>query len=184
LQDNSEFQILDVRDALMEAKENTQVYYATDTHWNPTGAYVAYHAIIDELNKSFPDLEAIPLEQFSYQPTPLRIGDMARHFVHVDIPEEYYNYKPGWDSKVEFRAFPSIDHYEYQIPGSDAYRLLVFHDSFGFGMMPFITQHFSYSSFYGGYDIDPFTIESEKPDIVLILWTERSLAKLLEIPDL
>ncbi|HRQ31863.1 MAG TPA: hypothetical protein PLM89_02020, partial [Anaerolineales bacterium] len=56
LQANGKTQIIDLRPALLAAKAERQIYYATDTHWNDYGAYIAYSAIMEELNKTNPNL--------------------------------------------------------------------------------------------------------------------------------
>lgn len=39
--------------------DNEPLYYYTDTHWTPVGAYVAYNEIIKQINKSYPYVEKI-----------------------------------------------------------------------------------------------------------------------------
>jgi SGNH hydrolase-like domain, acetyltransferase AlgX len=49
--------VLDLRRALLDAKSRTSyLYSATDTHWNASGAYVAYREVILEIAKKRPDM--------------------------------------------------------------------------------------------------------------------------------
>lgn len=50
LEEHSDIKVIRLKDALLEAKENEQLYYKTDTHWNQQGAYVAYQKIIKDMN--------------------------------------------------------------------------------------------------------------------------------------
>ncbi|MFN8387050.1 MAG: hypothetical protein U0X92_11595 [Anaerolineales bacterium] len=56
LRANGKQQVIDLRPALLTAKSERQVYYATDTHWNDYGAYIAYSAIMNELRKTDPKI--------------------------------------------------------------------------------------------------------------------------------
>ncbi|MFN8461674.1 MAG: hypothetical protein U0X93_07900 [Anaerolineales bacterium] len=64
LRANGKQQVIDLRPALLAAKSERQVYYATDTHWNDYGAYIAYSAIMNELRKTNPNLIAHPASDF------------------------------------------------------------------------------------------------------------------------
>ena len=64
LKAHSDLTVVDLRQAILDEKLGHQVYYRTDTHWNNRGAYVGYQQIIKSLNRSFPELEAIPPSAF------------------------------------------------------------------------------------------------------------------------
>jgi hypothetical protein len=49
-------EVLDLRPALRDARQQHDVYYKFGTHWNEYGAHVAYERIIDVLSKSHPNL--------------------------------------------------------------------------------------------------------------------------------
>lgn len=76
LKDNSVVPVVDLRTELLSAKEDLKqkgigdeylLYYRTDFHWNYLGAFLAYQAIVKEINKAYPQYQFQPsqLEDFS-----------------------------------------------------------------------------------------------------------------------
>lgn len=69
LEEKSVVPMVDLQTALLNAKnQNTELplYYRTDFHWNYYGSLVAYQAIIDGINKAYPeyDLVSAKLDDF------------------------------------------------------------------------------------------------------------------------
>ena len=54
LKTHSTLTILDLREPLLAAKSDGQIYYRTDTHWNNRGAYAGYARIMEALSAWFP----------------------------------------------------------------------------------------------------------------------------------
>jgi hypothetical protein len=76
LKENSIVPAVDLRSHLIAAKQHSRetgtnndllLYYKTDFHWNYYGSFVAYQAIIDEINRAYPkyQFEASQLEEFT-----------------------------------------------------------------------------------------------------------------------
>lgn len=70
--------VVDLRTLLIAAKQQTMekkgnddllLYYKTDFHWNYYGSFLAYRAIIDEINRAYPryQFNASQLEDFTLQ---------------------------------------------------------------------------------------------------------------------
>lgn len=51
LEQNSDLKVIRLKDALLDAKSQGQVYFKTDTHWTQFGAYIGYRRIIEKLNE-------------------------------------------------------------------------------------------------------------------------------------
>lgn len=51
LESHSDLRVIRLKQALIDEKNNYQVYFKHDTHWNERGAYCAYRKIISDLNK-------------------------------------------------------------------------------------------------------------------------------------
>jgi hypothetical protein len=77
LRSHSDVNIIDLRPALQAAKGSGQLYFATDTHWNDRGAYVAYAAIMTELKRILPDLQVRARDSFRPQAAPPFCGDLS-----------------------------------------------------------------------------------------------------------
>ena len=54
-------------------------------------------------------------------------------------------------------------------------KLVMFRDSFGSALVPFLAEHFRRSVFLWQYDFDPAVILRERPDYVVWLMTSRRL---------
>ena len=79
---NSPVQVLDLRGPLLQAKQKEQVYFRTDTHWNPVGAHLAYTNILNSLQPSFPILNPHPISDFD-QVEQISSGDLAE-LIHLE----------------------------------------------------------------------------------------------------
>jgi hypothetical protein len=63
---------------------------------------------------------------------------------------------------------------ESGIPGSHLPRLVMFHDSFGTALKPFLAEHFARALFeFQAMAFDESILEREKPDLVIQEITER-----------
>lgn len=77
LRARSDLHVLDLRDALLAAKAEYQVYYRTDSHWNELGAYVGYRRIVEALQKILPLPGPLPLSSFRVDYRTRPGGDLA-----------------------------------------------------------------------------------------------------------
>ncbi len=58
---NGNTQLMDLRPLFLKEKKEKQIYYATDTHWNEYGAFLAYQEITKELSLTYPTIQPYPL---------------------------------------------------------------------------------------------------------------------------
>lgn len=172
--------ILDLRPALIEASKSHPVYYSTDTHWNPYGAWVGYREILNVLQKDFPELKPYSLDDYVYLPLGMQPGDIASNLGQVSVEEEHFELalasrKPvdKWIATVGKNQVITT-----ALPGSTLPRLLIFRDSFSDNLAPFLSDNFSRAVYVSSYSIDQHLIDAEKPDIVIYEATERWLSKL------
>lgn len=88
LKEKSVVPVVDLRTELLKAKDNLKknaenegllLYYRTDFHWNYLGSFLAYQAIIDEVNRAYP----------KYQYTASQLGDFTidrrTDWVHINF---------------------------------------------------------------------------------------------------
>ena len=161
--------VLDLRAALVEAKQRERVYSKTDTHWNPRGALVAYQAILRNAGIQ-------PWPRSEFQPTStlapgLDLADMVG--LSDIIKETVLGLKP-----LRPRAARIIEPADAdpageeallitEIPNADLPRAVVFRDSFSSSLIPFISEHFSRTVYLWQNDFDPEVVEKENPDLVI-----------------
>lgn len=177
-------QLLDLRPALLHAKEERQIYHKTDSHWNSYGAFVAYQQIISTINLSTPTFEPYSkldvTEDIIYD---ARL-DMTRligttrfgeDFVRLNLKNEQALLRSvdikdnnGDIKRLYFSSNYSVD----KLPS-----VLVFYDSFFINVLPYFKEHFREGTYVHHYT--PMSnldwIEEKKPDIVVFEFTERSL---------
>jgi hypothetical protein len=178
---HEEIIFVDLEKIFIEEKETNQLYYSTDSHWNNWGAFIAYRALAERIHEDFPEIQPHPFDHFALPPASVSPGDIA-DMVMLNISEEFtQSISRNW---MNFSTSENGNLRRYFQPDSKGPRLIMFHDSFGFKLLEFFLDHFSYSSFVHGWLIDPLIIEAEQPDIVIVEMTERKLFYLLQIPDL
>ena len=53
---------------------------------------------------------------------------------------------------------------------------MVFRDSFGSALIPFLSEHFSRALYLWQYNFDPDVVQAEDPDVVVQEWVGRRLS--------
>jgi hypothetical protein len=169
--------IIDLRKTLQEKKEGNQLYIKTDTHWNSQGAYFAYEHIMKRIIEDYSHQTIIPLSYFEMKKDTLQ-GDITRMINNYD-KEIIVNYNPPAHSNVE----TIVDTYEYNAfkNKSRDLKLLMFRDSFGYELFPFLNESFN-EVVYIKYnkDISKSKIKKEHPDLVILEVSERNFDVLLK----
>jgi len=168
---------IDLRKALKNKKEGNQLYLKTDTHWNSQGAYFAYEQIMETIIQDYSHQTIAPLSFFEIKKDTLQ-GDITRMINNYE-KEIITNYNEPEDSHVE----TIIDTYEYNSfkNKNRNLKLLMFRDSFGYELFPFLNESFN-EVVYVKYnkEMSKSKIEKENPDIVILEVSERNFDILLK----
>lgn len=172
-------QILDLRPALLAAKEHRQIYYATDTHWNDYGAFIAYQQIMAALNEKFSSLKAHQETEFDVAERELDRLDLTENIGTSLLLESKVQFVPQFDSDASYKTLNlggrRVQFSFSRVPGLPS--AIVYHDSFFFRVIPFLGEHFSNAMFIqnytGGGLWNLSWVEERKPDIVIIEFAER-----------
>lgn len=161
---HSTVRILDLREALFQAKREYPVYWKTDSHWNTYGAYIGYAEIMRRLSSSASTLQAARImgDHVKTQTLPTG-GDLAQMLFLQDALAE--------ENETRF----SLD----DTPGRQPTGTLIFrHDSFGDGLYPYLRRHFKKL-----INIAPFAryrfqaIFEKRPQAVLHVFAERYITQ-------
>jgi hypothetical protein len=182
--------ILDLRPVLLAAKSESQVYYRTDSHWNPLGSFLAYQAIMQEVQEAYPNIEPHSLRDFQIVPK-VFTGDISRQMIKTEIQEDSIQLVPLYEQKTSAQVlwvdkkdslynFPitTVMHADRTLP-----KLVMFRDSASTDIEPLIIDHFSRSVLVWYPPSEEMYYEIEKPDVVIVEIIERNLPYLLKIPD-
>lgn len=177
----SPVQILDLRTPLRAAKATERVYDRTDTHWNARGAFVAAQEIARALGLPLADRAAFR------ETRELREGgDLAGMLgLKGDFQEEVLGLTPAspvgrlvpWSPEamaaVRGRCNDAADS-----TGGLGPTAVVFHDSFGLLLRPFLAERFARATYMWnviGFEQEP--ILSLRPAFVIQEVTERYLMR-------
>jgi alginate O-acetyltransferase complex protein AlgJ len=173
--------LVDLRPALWQARQQRQIYYKTDTHWNSYGVFVAYTQIMEALSHAYPALQPLPIGKFSLKATAPTVHDIAHIMGATNILEPGYVMIPkGQDVHwVTYNDDP-IPMMASRSSNQNAPRLLMYFDSFGQSLIPLIAPQFSEATYI--LNITPHSdlvtlseIDNIQPDIVIVEFVERYL---------
>ncbi|MBF0525071.1 MAG: hypothetical protein HQK56_08225 [Deltaproteobacteria bacterium] len=181
LEEHPELDVVDLRPAVMAAKNYAEVYYRTDSHWNAHGAFAGYAAMMERIKRYFPDVKVLKKDDFEFVIKPSQGLDLAKmlnltsllkendvivtpRFPHVNVPEEF----PINEVQL-FRSTPL-----------NPQKILFFRDSYLIGMLPFFKRTFEVCSLYNwgkyvGFTFKPSLVRSYEPDMVIYELVERRL---------
>lgn len=183
LQARSTVAVLDLRPALLAARQLRPDYLKTDTHWNLYGGFVGSREIVRVLGQECPGLQPLPLDTYDWRSVAQGAGDSALMLGETERYPETQAVEP-----VPTRPLPRLEVSEPsdlsqrgakrgwlcttrnpQAPG----KALVFGDSFSKALRPFLGQYFGQVLYFAHTDASHALIEREKPDVVIDEIVER-----------
>lgn len=151
------------KQALLDAKEDHQIYYKTDTHWNQIGAFVGVQEILKEVYGTYADIDSVSFrvdsETFS--------GDLA---AIAGVSDKYAN--------------DTVYAFEKESADSAQYRdevVLIIGDSFG-GFLSTVAKGYYKDVHWINTKIDGFTMEKVdeyNPDVIIWESVERYMETFL-----
>lgn len=178
LRTNSDAAVLDVGEALRASKNESPVYYKTDSHWNEYGAWIAYREIVTTLAHRFENVSPLPRSDFRLRMRKNRPGGNLAVMLSLHktlfregrsklIPRTPFRYERADLPAVRLSRSVKAD--AFQCDGAGFPKAVMFHDSFGRKLKSFLPEHFSRVVFIRdwGFRFHGEVIEKEKPAIVL-----------------
>ena len=160
--------------------DNEPLYYYTDTHWTPVGAYVAYSEIIKQISKSYPyvktvDYNKLNPKRMTFKERFGRNGDGADNLKINDYDFKYLYYE---DNKNYHPVMYNI-------------KVAIIGDSFSGELMHWLNKSFQANLFWYNEKVDLFNnfsmklwedkVLSYNPDILIVEFVERYAYKLLDL---
>lgn len=174
LRAQSRVPVVALHEALAAGKAGERLYHRTDTHWNDRGTFIGYREI----------LRAMGMTPLDYRREAVMTPgwDLARMMGLDDrIAEEDLRLVPTQSRRAKIveidREDPTwnVGRVALEVDDAALPRAVVFRDSFGSALVPFLAEHFRRSLFLWQYDFDPAIVEQERPDWVILLMTSRRL---------
>ena len=168
---------------LFEGQGET-LYLKEDSHWNNKGALMVYNAMLDSLEIDHEDFASAQVSRGRTHSGDLR----AMIYPASDVKEWDFTYEtlnPFEYISLEGSSDPvSVEdrQVESENPSGEG-SLLMYRDSFGNTLIPFLSQNFE-SAYYS--KATPYTLAADlserKPDYVIIERVERSMREFASMP--
>jgi len=193
LSDDESFVLVDLGPILLENKSGEMLYWKSDTHWTPYGAYLAYQVIAKKIESLFPGTHFKQDFTFTQAITRKcesgkdRCGDLTNMLLDFDSFDETYRNIARF-SPCAIRSSGDLPLSDINTEDKDYYfstrcrtgqlKALVFKDSFFIALTPYFSENFQ-KVIYLSKEYDQKIIEeilsTFKPDIVIEEKLERSL---------
>lgn len=167
---------LDMKSALSSAGSSIPLYHKTDTHWNNMGAYAGHAAIMNKLGR-----DACPAGSGWHTSANARLGDLAAMIYPAEEAKDtqiYNDYEFTYTYTSRFRALDDITINTASESGEGG--LLMFRDSFGEAILPYMAEQFAEAEFSR---VVPYRLESAAngaADTVILEIVERNIPDLVE----
>lgn len=192
LKKNSNIQIINLREPLLDAKSKELLYIRTDTHWNEYGAFVGYQEIMKQITKLYPSIQSSKLDKYSVIRKRVPGGDLAAMLaMDSSYMEDRIFLEPKFNflsEKADIKRWPMYT-LESQLSAREVKsntalpRLLMFRDSFTDALIPLLSEHFSRSAFVSAHHFDLDIIQDEKPNVVIYEYVERNVPEMLNVDN-
>lgn len=186
--EHASFPVVDLYEAMQQARAEHLSYCTTDTHWNEFGAFRAYQAIMNKAAELKPGagLEPLPEADFIREDYVHEGGDLAGM---IDLKPALRNsYVIMHPRRARQAALTMLDDTEIadamtRLPDATRPRLLVLRDSFTVALIPYFGEHFSHGMYrWISRGVDMKTIEKTRPDVVFFILGDRQLRHPLRYP--
>ena len=144
---NSSVDIIYPKTELRNERNNYQLYYKHDSHWNAAGGYLATQCLLGTLG-----IERSPLYVYYYKPVKIESGDLI--LLGNLNPESYpddLNYDIGYKSNIE--VIPSepymsdVPYMEVNSTAQNESRLVLIGDSYKMHILPYLGAEFAHVTF-------------------------------------
>lgn len=152
------------------------LYHSLDSHWNNRGAAIACRALTEALA-----MEPEDFEKSGRSRNRTFSGDLYE-MVYPKGTKKDWNFRYGHEIQYRYTE-PVKDHMDIEIrtvcegkKGS----LVMFRDSFGNALLPFMAESFGKSYFTRQVPYDLEAAAGEKPDAVILELVERNLSQLAD----
>ena len=190
LGEKSDFKIVDLRKAMLDAKSSRRLYHKTDSHWNLHGAKIGYDKIAERLEMKFPEFSPTPDEDFEFYWNTDVPGDLG-DIIGIDgmYSEERVQYKlKSGACRKKFKSEVSQSLLERQSVVTSAagcetgqLTVLMFRDSYGDAPINFMRQDFQRIE-HVSQKFNPEIVEDyltkRQPDVVIELYVERLMVRI------
>jgi alginate O-acetyltransferase complex protein AlgJ len=186
---NSENLLIDMSDLLKVNKDTTLLFYKSDTHWNPSGAFWGYKRLMNALEKDRESLKSFELSDFMFYNKNSKGGDLSRMLGDKSSEYKFFAKHKHSTSEKMMSRMPVPENYSRKPEDyekryrskANRLKIILFRDSFSTGLIDYLNENFGESVFIWNFGMfDKAIIDQEKPDIVVQEIVERDIDKLIK----
>jgi len=165
--------MIDLRAGLLRQKDTVRVFYKTDSHWNDPGAAYGARRLLEQISRRYPVRVFAPED---YTVAENRTMQMDETYMLKTRQEEVYPcLRPVPGRVPAYRAVFAGEDPERTYNKNSPLKLVIFHDSFFAGMLPFFAPYVGDIRFVKGALMNEDVILEERPDMVILEVIEREL---------
>lgn len=182
MRSRSDVRIVDLRPALLAEREHDRddsfAYHRLGSHWTDRGARAAAEAILRELAVPFPAMAPLPRDAFEEFELPASASDTFGDQMYIGglLHQRVVGVRPREPVPLTFEREPERGQISVASTGDPSLPRVVFmHDSFGPAILPFLAARAQRVRALWEHGFSKEVVESEKPDVVVQLLTERML---------
>jgi alginate O-acetyltransferase complex protein AlgJ len=185
LAENSNLQVIDPREALVEARAQRPTYYRTDSHWNDWGAFIVYQQILARLSERHPNLHPKSATDYTFLEYDTSGNDLAAMLgLEGLLRDQAMTAEPATAARARradtgVAQLPGMAWWAQpearEVPDEDAPRAIMVRDSFGTALIPFLSEHCRRIVYVHPYSMDEAVLLRERPSIVIEEMAEREL---------
>lgn len=161
---------LDMKSALLNADSSVPLYHKTDTHWNNLGAYVGHSTIMTKLNRNFCSAGT------KWYTKNDRLGDLAVMLYPTEKARDtqvYNDYEYAYTYQGFFRGLDDITINTINENADGG--LLMFRDSYGEAILPYMAECFNNAEFSR---VVPYRLNNIENKTIVLEIVERNLGNL------
>jgi hypothetical protein len=188
LQKNSKTPVLDLTATMLEEKGDRLLYRPLDPHWNQPAGFIASGTVASYLKRWFPAIEPLKMEEMETRDFLAAGGYLNRALsLPEDLLERHYRVLPAspeavevpspleneWKDLTTFGPGSLVEAYEKDAPELPS--AIVFHDSFGNYLIPYLSENFRRVVWVRNVSFSPEAVRLEKPDLVIVETAERNI---------
>lgn len=170
----------DLKKALLSENTHKYLYHKTDTHWNDLGARVAANSIMQDIKKLLPEFNFNDSKNVATVETK-SAGDLKTMLFPLSKSSDDGYTSLALDSLYTVkRPFRSAEDAKITTTSDvNLTRLMMFRDSFGNAIIPFLSNNFGYVHYSREYPVNFSDLDAHSPDIVVYEIAQRNVPKLL-----
>ena len=180
---------VDIKEKLMKNKSIEDVFYKTDIHWNPLGAFIGYESIMEAIKPYSNTINILSEDDFDIRDNYIHTGELISYLglgnnITTEKDKVLVPKKPYTSNYVQMPPLTWLGSSNKQLSlvsaNSQAPTCIIYRDSFATCMLPYLAESFSNSYVQEEWQynyVKSLTVQ-QKPDFVIYILAEKNVNQL------